>query len=214
LAHRLKRCATLVFACGSVASCGASSGQIYTDRTSRFTTFSDVVGTATVRWSGGSSDYVAVPNTEGTVAAGACKIVLHGDVLGRVDAPERFLAQPSRVMVVCNGAEGAWQFLVITDNLTRAEPTDVLKFDPEIRGPASGCTDDTTPVTGSVAVVEAVGAVDVRTVSVPADFVRRVRVTGHASASSCGLDEITVDFTGEIRPEAFNFSESRGSLKE
>jgi hypothetical protein len=117
-------------------------------------------------------------------------------------------------MVACKGDEGSWQFVVVTDNLTRANSTDVLKYDPEIRGPTSGCRDDATQATGSVTVVEAVGDVDVRTISVPDNFLRRVRVTGQAGASSCGLEEITVDITGEILPNVFNFVESSGSQKE
>jgi hypothetical protein len=187
---------------------------VYTERTSRLTTFSQVTGTVTVRWSEGTADYVPTLNSEGAVTAGACVTVLYGDVLGRVDEPARFVAQPSRIMFACDGAEGRWQLLVVTDNLMRAQTLDSLTFDPEIRGPTSGCTDNTTEVEGAVSVVEAVGDVDVRTITVPPNYLRRVHITAQAAMSTCGLDEIAIDVTGEIRPDAFNFFETRGSGEE
>jgi len=205
--------AALAFA--GVASCSGSNAPVYTDRASGLTTFSQVTGTVTVRWSGGTADYVPIRNLAGgAVADGTCVTGLFGNVHGRVEQPETFVAQPGTIMLACKGPEGSWQFVVVTDNLARAQAGDSLKFAPEIRGPTSGCTDNTTPVIGSVSVLEAVGDVDVRTVTVPTNYLRRVHIVGQAGTSSCGLDELKIDVTGEIRPDVFNFSEERSSGKE
>ena len=207
--HRLS---VLGAICAALVSCGGSSDPVYTERASDFTTFSSVTGSVSVRWSGGSQDYIPTTNEPGPVPSGSCVVGLFGDVFGRVD--ERFVAQPSRVLVACDGLEGAWQVLVVTDNLTRAKTTDSLKFAPEMRGPASGCTDVAMPVTGSISVVEATGDVDTRTIDVPPNYLRRVLLIGQIGKSVCGLDEVRFDVTGEILPAAFNFVESRGSGKE
>ncbi len=145
---------------------------------------------------------------------GSCGVKLYGDLDGKVDFPEQFNAPQNTIVVFCTSErDDGLVAIFLTDQLALAsEGDDVAVAGPKVR--TGDCEDKSMPVNLTVSVEEASGEVDRVKIDVPADYLRRVRISGSIGPSACDPSEVTIDFVGELRADAFHFSEAHMSGEE